>query len=262
MQDVQGLSDRRGIHIHRAGVRDLRYPMVILDREKGKQQTIGTFSVSAAVPHDQKGTHMSRLVEVINDHVGELTLHTLPAVLADLRRRVETHGVRLEVRFPYFLDRSAPLSGATGVMDYECCFIAESIGDTEDFVVAVTTPVTSVCPCSKAISDYGAHNQRGEVTIEVRSRRNELGEFELIWIEELIELSERSASAPVYPVLKRPDERHVTMQAYDNALFVEDIARNVAVALAADDRIIWYRVNVVNHESIHNHDAFAEVVSS
>jgi GTP cyclohydrolase I len=231
--------------------------MVVLDRSQGKQLTIGTFTISAAVPHDQKGTHMSRLVETVNDHVGELTLHTLPAVMADLRRRVGSDAVHLEVNFPYFLERTAPVSGARGLMDYQCAFIAESVGADEDFRVRVTTPVTSVCPCSKAISDYGAHNQRGDVTVEVRSHRNALGEFEVIWIEEMIELSERSASAPVYPVLKRPDERHVTMLAYDNPVFVEDMARNVATQLDADRRIAWYSVQIVNRESIHNHDAFA-----
>ena len=262
MQDVQGWGDTRGIHIDRAGVTNLRYPIVVLDRGEGKQQTIGQFTVSAAVPHDEKGTHMSRFVEVLNDHAGEMTLHTLPRVLSDLRDRLATTSVRIEVRFPYFLSREAPVSKARGLLDYECWFVAESTDGADDFVLGVRVPVTTLCPCSKTISDYGAHNQRSEVAIEIRNTANASGDRNFVWIEELIDAAERSASAPIYPLLKRPDERFVTMQAYDNPRFVEDVARNVAVALDQDTRIAWYRIHVVNRESIHNHDAFAELVSS
>jgi GTP cyclohydrolase I len=166
------------------------------------------------------------------------------------------------VSFPYFLERTAPVSGAKALMDYECTFLGPANCRNDDFVLTIRVPVTSLCPCSKEISDYGAHNQRGSVTMEVRSVRGGDGSPELIWIEELIEIAEKSASAPVYPLLKRTDERHVTMQAYDNPVFVEDLVRNVAVALKADRRVAAFRVRVVNQESIHNHNAFAEVAWS
>jgi GTP cyclohydrolase I len=170
------------------------------------------------------------------------------------------------VRFPYFIEREAPVSKARSLDDYECAFIGEervepdARGERERFTISVRVPVTSVCPCSKAISDYGAHNQRGFLTIEVCThRRADTGAPEIIWIEELVEIAERSASAPVYPLLKRVDERHVTMQGYDNPVFVEDMVRAVAVQLQSDPRVTWFRVHAINHESIHNHNAFAEI---
>jgi GTP cyclohydrolase IB len=163
------------------------------------------------------------------------------------------------VRFPYFIRRAAPASGATALMDYQCWFTGEAGETSNDFVLGVEVPVTSLCPCSKEISEYGAHNQRGHISTEVRPVRAMNGSPEMIWIEELIEIAESSASAPVYPLLKRVDERHVTMQAYDNPVFVEDMVRNVAVRLQADPRVAWCSVHAVNQESIHNHNAFARV---
>jgi GTP cyclohydrolase I len=259
MPDIQNHVDEREIPLDQAGVSDLRYPIVVLDRQRERQQTVARISMSVNLPHHFKGTHMSRFVEVLNEHRGEITLRTLPAILNDLKARLEAESAHIEVVFPYFLERAAPASGARGLMDYECSFVGEANGSTQDFVLGVKVPVTSLCPCSKAISDYGAHNQRGQIHIEVRSRRTEAGEPALIWIEELVEIAEKSASAPVYPLLKRADERHVTMQAYDNPVFVEDMVRNVAARLKTDDRVKWFRVHAVNHESIHNHSAFARV---
>ncbi len=259
MEDIQSESDTRGIPIDLVGVSGIRYPIVVLDRAREKQGTIACLSLSVNLPHHFKGTHMSRFIEVLNAHRGEMTMRTLPGILADLRRRLDARSARIEVRFPYFLERTAPASGAQALMDYDCTFIGEANGASDDFVLGVRVPVTSLCPCSKAISDYGAHNQRGYVTIEVRTTRQEHGEPTLIWIEELVAIAERSASAPVYPLLKRPDERHVTMQAYDNPVFVEDIVRSVALCLRDDPRISWFRVHAENHESIHNHSAFARI---
>ena len=163
------------------------------------------------------------------------------------------------MEFPYFLERCAPVSGARSLMDYECAFTGEINGTTSDFVLTVRIPVTSLCPCSKAISEYGAHNQRGHVTVEIRSRPGQGSTPELVWIEELVAVAETSASAPLYPLLKREDERHVTMQAYDNPAFVEDIVREVAIRLQNDERIVWFRVHALNQESIHNHNAFAQI---
>jgi GTP cyclohydrolase IB len=255
--DVQNRADERGIALDHVGVRDIRCPIVVLDRASDRQQTVATLSMSVSLPHHFKGTHMSRFVEALNEHRGEVTMRTIPALLADLKRRLDAERARVEVRFPYFLERTAPASGARALMDYQCAFVGEANGDGADFILGVEVPVTSLCPCSKEISEYGAHNQRGHITIEVRSTLSADGSPELIWIEELIDVAERSASAPVYPLLKRVDERHVTMQAYDNPVFVEDMVRGVAVALKGDSRVSWFRAQAVNQESIHNHDAFA-----
>ena len=252
LEDVQGKKDHRDVPIEQVGVSDLRYPIVVLDRAQEKQNTIANLTLSVGLPHDEKGTHMSRLMEVLEQHRGELTMRTIPTILEDLKHCLDAESARIQVTFPYFLERSAPASGACALMDYECSFIGENINGSEDFVLGVTVPVTSLCPCSKTISDYGAHNQRGYIKIETRSS-------DIVWIEELIEIAEQSASAPVYSLLKRDDERFVTMQAYDNPVFVEDMVRNVAIKLRVDPRVNWYRVRAENHESIHNHSAFAQV---
>jgi GTP cyclohydrolase I len=260
MEDVQGLPDDREVALDRVGVAGLRHPIVVLDRHAEKQRTVGTFTMSVSLPREQKGTHMSRFVEVLNEHHGEVTMRTVPAILRDLRARLEAASARVEVEFPYFLERTAPVSGAAALMDYACAFIGEQSEDGDDFILRVRVPVTSLCPCSKAISERGAHNQRGYLTIAVRTEAEPEGEEQpLVWIEELVELAERSASAPVYPLLKRPDEAHVTVQAYDNPVFVEDMVRNVARRLRDDPRIRWFEVHAENHESIHNHAAFAQV---
>jgi len=259
IEDVQNRSDSRGISIDRVGIRDLRYPITVLDREEGKRETVANFSMSVELPHHFKGTHMSRFVEVLNDHRGEVTMRTLPDVLGDLRRRLEAEKAQLVVEFPYFLERVAPASGAKAFVDYECKFKGESTGDGFDFVLGVRVPVTSLCPCSKEISDYGAHNQRGELEIEVRTCIDDDEALQFVWIEELVDLAEGCASSPVYSLLKREDERHVTMKAFENPVFVEDMVRNVALRLKEDGRVAWFRVHALNHESIHNHNAFAEI---
>ncbi|NVB38767.1 GTP cyclohydrolase I FolE2 [Pseudenhygromyxa sp. WMMC2535] len=259
MQDVQALPDDRELALDQVGVSGLRHPIVVLDRAAEKQRTVADISMSVSLPREQKGTHMSRFVEALAEHHGEVTMRTLPKILRDLRERLDADSAHIEVRFPYFLERAAPVSGARALMDYECAFIGELEGERDDFVLRVRVPVTSLCPCSKAISDYGAHNQRGYVSISVRTGSDSRGEPALVWIEELVELAERCASAPVYPLLKRPDERHVTMQAYDNPVFVEDMVRNAARVLRDDPRVVWFEVHAENHESIHNHSAFARV---
>lgn len=259
MQDIQGQADHRKIAIDKVGVCGLQYPIVVLDQKNQSQPTIARLSMSVNLPHEFKGTHMSRFIEILNAHRGELTMRTLPAILAQLKERLAAESAHIEAEFPYFLERTAPVTGAVGLMDYQCRFVGEANCNKSDFILAVSVPVTSLCPCSKAISDYGAHNQRGEISIEVRSRGGDTGTPVLIWIEELIAVAEASASSPVYALLKREDERHVTMQAYDNPVFVEDIVRNVAAKLQEDERLTWFRVHAVNHESIHNHGAFAEI---
>ena len=259
MHDVQNHYDDREVPIDKVGVSDLLYPIVVLDRRCQRQTTTARLSMSVNLPQEFKGTHMSRFIEVLNTHRGEVTMRTLPVILRDLKEKLAAKSAHMEVSFPYFLERRAPVSGASALMDYQCKFIGEANGKQSDFVLSVCVPVTSLCPCSKAISDYGAHNQRGQVTLTIRTEKNSDGETAMIWIEELIELAESCASAPVYPLLKRQDERHVTMQAYDNPVFVEDIVRNAAIRLKNDVRIGWFRVHALNQESIHNHNAFAQI---
>jgi GTP cyclohydrolase I len=259
MEDVQGRRDEREVALDRVGVSGLRYPIVVLDRDHQKQHTVAILKMSVNLPHEFKGTHMSRFIEVLNEHRGEITMRTVPAILRDLRKKLDAESAHIHLIFPYFLERRAPVSGASALMDYECSFDASVNGGTDKFVFGVRVPVTSLCPCSKAISDYGAHNQRGHITIDVQTVRDPENNFPLVWFEELIDVAERSASAPVYPLLKRADERHVTMQAFDNPVFVEDMVRNVALVLRNDPRIAWFRIDASNQESIHNHSAFASV---
>lgn len=253
LEDVQNHVDDRNVAIEQVGVSGLRYPITVLDKRQEHQSTVATLNLSVGLPHESRGTHMSRFVEVIERHRGELTVRTIQAVLEDLRTTLHAESARIEVAFDYFLERSAPVSGATALMDYHCEFTGQLTNEKLDFVLTVHVPVTSLCPCSKAISDYGAHNQRGIIQIDCRSN-------DIVWIEDLIEVAEASASSPVYPLIKRDDERFVTMQAYDNPVFVEDMVRNVAVRLRDDSRINWFCVTAENHESIHNHNAFAKVM--
>jgi len=259
MEDVQGRPDERGVPLDEVGVRGLRYPIVVLDRTRGRQHTVAQVAMSVNLPHQFKGTHMSRFLEVLNEHRGEVTMNTLPTILQSVQERLQAESARIEVAFPYFLEREAPVTAARALMDYNCTFFGERHGERNNFILRAEVPITTLCPCSKAISDYGAHNQRGYVTIDVKSQTDGQGEHSLIWIEELIEVAERSASAPVYPLLKRPDERYVTMQAFDNPVFVEDVVRNVAIELQADTRVAWFRIHARNDESIHNHSVFAQL---
>ncbi len=259
LRDLQATKDERKIPIDQVGVSGLRVPIVVLDRNRGRQDTVAQITLSVNLPHHFKGTHMSRFIEVLNRHRGEVTMNTVPAILADLKKKLSAKSARVEVAFPYFLERSAPVSKARALMDYECRFVGEANGRHDDFILGVAVPVTSVCPCSKAISDYGAHNQRGKLEIQIRCRKARSGARDLVWIEELIEIAEASASAPVFAMLKRPDERHLTMQAFDNPVFVEDMVRNAAERLQGDPRITWFRIFALNQESIHNHNAFARL---
>jgi GTP cyclohydrolase I len=262
MIDVQNEQDHREIAINKVGVRDIRFPITVLDRDNREQQTVATISMSVDLAHAFKGTHMSRFIEVLNAHAGVFTMHTLPSLLDELRERLHAETAHIELTFPYFVMREAPVTRAAALMDYECKFEGARSTTENDFVVTVSVPVTSLCPCSKAISDYGAHNQRGKITISVRSLPGDGGTPQLVWIEELIAIAESAASAPVYPLIKRADERYITMQAYDRPAFVEDMVRDVAVQLQRDDRVKWFSITAVNDESIHNHSAFAHIESS
>lgn len=260
MEDVQNQSDSRELPIDMVGVTGLRYPITVRDKARERQRTVADMSLSVSLPHHFKGTHMSRFIEVVHEHHDHIDMETLPDILGVLRQRLEAERAHIDIRFPYFFERTAPASGQRSLMSYDCRYTAEVNGSGDDFKVGVTVPVTTLCPCSKAISDYGAHNQRGYVDIEVRAKRSATGRPKMVWIEELVELGENSASAPVFPLLKREDERALTMRAYENPAFVEDVVRQVATELRADPRIEWLKVRVEALESIHDHNAFAVII--
>jgi GTP cyclohydrolase I len=259
LPDVQNDADARGIGINEVGISGVRYPMSVYDAEHGKQDTVATVSLSVALPAEQRGSHLSRFVEVLDAHAVELTPTTILVVLRTLQERLESHVARLEVTFPYFVRRHAPVSRASALVDYHCAITASLVGDDLRLQLMTRVPVTSVCPCSKAISDYGAHNQRGYLTIEADLAVDEDDQVATIWLEDLIEAAEASASSPIFPLLKRADERHVTMLGYDNPVFVEDMVRGVTDRLRHDPRITAFSVEAVNDESIHNHGAFARL---
>lgn len=259
LPDVQSRPDERGIMLDQVGVQNIRYPVMVLDPAGALHRTIACISMSVSLPHHVKGTHMSRFIEILHEYSAELTLRTLPALLSAMRERLAAEKASIEVAFPYFMQRKAPVSGAEAFVDYDCSFAADMDDAGFRFALSVKVPVTSLCPCSKEISDYGAHNQRGTVAITVRSAHDDARGAALIWIEELVALAEQAASSPVYSLLKRSDERHVTMQAFENPVFVEDIVRGVATPLRDDSRVAGFKITVVNQESIHNHDAFAQV---
>jgi GTP cyclohydrolase I len=250
LHDTQSQLDDRQMPIDRVGVKNLRYPIQIRDKDHVLQSTIATVQLTVDLPHDHKGTHMSRFVEVLNSHGPILHVEMLPTMLEELQQRLSAQAAHLDFEFPFFLEKTAPVSGARSLLDYTACFSATRTGDSVDFMVRVIVPVTTLCPCSKAISEAGAHNQRGHVTLAVRFR-------ELVWIEDLIRLVEASASSELYSLLKRVDEKAVTERAYNNPVFVEDLVRNVAVRCETHPAITWYRVEAENFESIHNHNAYA-----
>jgi GTP cyclohydrolase IB len=257
MEDVQNHADHREIPIDHVGITDIRWPITVMDRENEIQKTIATFTLSVDLPKEFKGTHMSRFVTILSDFSSEMTAEKLPAIIREIQNRLDAEKAHMEVRFPYFIKKIAPVTGCESIMDFDCAFFITADGPNLDFILEAKVPVTSLCPCSKAVSDYGAHNQRGIITLKLRPKSIGGDEFQHIWLEEMIELAEKAGSAPIYPLLKRKDERFVTMQAYDNPVFVEDMVRNAAVLLRNFDSVDWYEVTAVNDESIHNHKAFA-----
>ena len=248
--DVQNDADSRKLAIDQVGVKAIRHPVKIMERTGGVQHTIATFNMYVGLPHQFKGTHMSRFVEILSAQERELTVDSFKAMLKEMVERLEAKEGRIEMHFPYFIDKKAPVSGVRSLMDYEVTFIGEIKKGVQCFAMKVLVPVTSLCPCSKKISDYGAHNQRSHVTVTAHT-----GEF--VWIEEIIDLIEKQASSELYGLLKRPDEKYVTERAYDNPKFVEDMVRDVAVRLNDEPRIAAYVVESENFESIHNHSAYA-----
>ncbi len=256
LSDTQNESDDRGIAIQRVGVKAIKFPVAVSDRDSKLQHTVATVSLAVDLPADRKGTHMSRFVEALQEKGAELNVETIATLPKDLLTRLDASRAHVCFEFSYFRAKAAPVSGQIGLLDYLISFDVETstAGET-NFLLRVAVPVATLCPCSKAISVYGAHNQRGTVTLEIRSS-------ERIWIDELIDVVEASASCELYSILKRPDEKFVTERAYENPVFVEDLVRNVASKINADSRILWYRVEAENYESIHNHNAYAVIEKS
>lgn len=248
--DVQASADLRRIAIDKVGIKDIRHPVRVRDRSDGEQHTVATFNMYVYLPHNFKGTHMSRFVQILNKHEKEIGVESFKDMLMEMAERLESEMGHIEMRFPYFVNKKAPISGVQSLLDYDVTFIGEIRQGTPRMYIKVVVPVTSLCPCSKEISAYGAHNQRSHVTVQVRTRG-------CIWLEEIIDLVEKEASCELFGLLKRPDEKYVTERAYNNPKFVEDMVRDVAMRLNDDDRIGAYIVESENFESIHNHSAYA-----
>jgi GTP cyclohydrolase IB len=252
LQDKQSERDHRELRIDKVGVRGLRFPIQIRDKARATQNTVATIGMYVDLPKEFKGTHMSRFIEVLNAHGTVVHVENITDILNAMQQKLKSASAHLEMEFPFFLVKKAPVSGRESVMDYTARFDATAFGQEIDFVLTVMVRVTTLCPCSKAISKHGAHNQRGAVTVQIRSRK-------AIWIEDLIALVESSASSELFSLLKRQDEKAVTERAYENPVFVEDLVRNVAVKLNAHPDVTWYKVEAENFESIHNHNAYASI---
>ena len=248
--DVQNSEDKRRLAIDRVGIKSIRHPVKVSERSGGVQHTIANFNMYVGLPHQFKGTHMSRFVEILNAHEREISVETFKRMLHEMVEKLESQSGRVEMNFPYFVNKAAPVSKVESLMDYDVTFIGDIDRGLQRFTMKVVVPVTSLCPCSKRISDYGAHNQRSHVTVTARTSG-------FVWIEDLVDVIEKEASCELYGLLKRPDEKYVTERAYDNPKFVEDMVRDVAAVLNRDERIEWYMVESENFESIHNHSAYA-----
>jgi GTP cyclohydrolase IB len=251
VEDVQGRPDTRRLPINRVGIKDINHPVRVKDRAAGEQHTIANFNMYVNLPHNFKGTHMSRFIEILHTE-REISVESFRAMLEKMTVRLEADVGHIEMSFPFFVMKKAPISGVESLMDYRASLIGERRSARTDMWIRVVVPVTSLCPCSKRISAYGAHNQRSHITLTTKLKSH-------IWIEELIEIAESEASSQLYGILKRPDEKYVTEHAYDHPKFVEDMVRDVAVRLAADTRIAAYIVEAENFESIHNHSAYARI---
>ena len=252
MPDIQSEPDRRRVAIDKVGVKEIKHPVTLSTMHGDNQETVAGINMYVSLPADRKGTHMSRFLEAISEYREGLHPDRIIQLCHSLRENLDAADAHVEMDFPYFITKSAPVTGLPGLMDYHCSFRCETSEVGDDFVMAVSAAATSLCPCSKEISSYGAHNQRCLITAEIRFDKT-------VWIEELVDHIESAASCPVYSVLKRPDEKLVTEQAFENPKFVEDIVRDLAIRLDDDDRIVWFHVKSENFESIHNHNAYAEI---
>jgi len=256
LKDIQNLSDHRNIPIDKVGVKNINYPIIVLDKTKKHQHTIASINMYVNLPHQFKGTHMSRFIEIINKYRTEIGISNFHEILEEMLEKLDAESAHLEVTFPYFIEKEAPVTHSKGLMEYQCMFSGNKQKNKElDFIITIKAPVTSLCPCSKEISEFGAHNQRSIVTIQFKFNK-------FVWIEDIVEIIEKCCSSPVYSILKRPDEKYVTEKAYNNPMFVEDMVRELAERLQEHKDITWFVVEAENFESIHNHSAYALIESS
>ncbi|MEC7885231.1 MAG: GTP cyclohydrolase FolE2 [Pseudomonadota bacterium] len=252
LQDTQNNADSRNIPINRVGIKDIAYPILITDKDKITQNVVGNFVMSVSLPPEKKGTHMSRFVEVIDKQKKAISVENFEDLVKTTAKTLQSDTAFISLDFTYFKNKSAPVTGVKSLLDYKVNFSAESKNNRHNKFITVTVPVTSLCPCSKNISDYGAHNQRSNISATIRLK-------ETIWIDEIIEILENQASCQIYGLLKRPDEKYVTEEAYNNPKFVEDMIRDLAITLNKDDRVLAYKIESENFESIHNHSAYAYI---
>jgi len=250
IEDVQNIEDIRHLDIDQVGIKSIKHPITVRDRSGGSQHTVANFNMYVHLPHNFKGTHMSRFVEILNENQKAISVESFEKILREMLLRLESKSCDLEMTFPYFINKSAPVSGVKSLLDYEVSFIGQIIDDKFINTTKVVVPVTSLCPCSKKISDYGAHNQRSHVTVTIKTN-------DFVWIEDIIETIEKQASSELYGLLKRPDEKYVTEKAYDNPKFVEDMVRDISKELKKNKKINTFIVESENFESIHNHSAYA-----
>nr|WP_318714949.1 GTP cyclohydrolase FolE2 [uncultured Treponema sp.] len=253
MIDIQNSEDNREIPLKKVGVRNVEYPVAVLDKKHKVQNTTATVDLFVNLPHHFKGTHMSRFIEVFHKYREDISINHFMEMLEEIRIKLEAEKSFGKISFPYYIEKEAPVSHSKGIIKYTCTYEAEVSAEEKKFYLEVKVPVTTLCPCSKAISEYGAHNQRGKVTVKILYR-------DFFWLEDLIEAVEKSASSPLYSVLKRQDEKFVTEHAYDNPRFVEDVVREVYIALKdfeGGGKFTWFSVEAENEESIHAHNAYA-----
>lgn len=250
LRDIQSEYDGRNLPINRVGVKDISYPVVVLDRSDGFQHTVAKVNMYVNLPHQFRGTHMSRFIEILNRHRNGISTVNIRKILSDMREELDADRAHFEIEFPYFITKAAPVSKEEAKMEYTCIVAARS--DRDYYTLTVRVPVLSLCPCSKEISAYGAHNQRSILSVTIKAR-------EKIWIEDIIAIAESSASSDIYSILKREDEKYITEKSYDNPVFVEDIVRNAAAALKETEGLLWFSVESENMESIHNHSAYAQI---
>ena len=252
LKDVQNCIDTRHIPLDKVGVKDISYPIILLDKYYKKQSTIASISMYVNLPHHFKGTHMSRFIEILNEYHKEFHIQKIPHMLKRIKKTFQAQNAHLDLTFPYFILKKAPVTHAEGLLEYQCTCTASLIGKKLDFIIGVAVPLMTLCPCSKEISAYGAHNQRGIARVAIRYKR-------MVWFEDLIALIEACGSSPLYSVLKRPDEKYVTEHAFDHPRFVEDLVREIALTLKQNKHITWYRIEGETFESIHKHSAYASV---
>lgn len=250
LKDIQSQPDNRNLPINQVGVKNISYPVVVLDKTQGEQHTVATVSMYVDLPHHFRGTHMSRFIEILNRYAHAISTRNIREILPQMKTALEAKTAYFEITFPYFVTKTAPVSGEKSLMDYPCTIKADS--SAAYYALTVRVPVQSLCPCSKEISEFGAHNQRSFLTICIHAH-------DIVWIEDIISIAEQSASTEIFSLLKREDEKYLTETAYNNPMFAEDMVRAAAEKLLNLKGIVYFSVEAENMESIHNHSAYARI---